>query len=377
MIFPRPTRPAVFSTGVDDIQLWWGRLPAGSYTVDAGRTTTSIEHRGGAGAVTVGIQPTDEPVDVRLRRNGDTLLATRVRLLERPFGERLTRFATVSDLHIGEDHFGFFGRMREHSATEEDYPVRCARASLEAARQWGAEQVVVKGDITHHSTHDTWMLVQKLFAETDLPCVGIVGNHDGDLHRRIAWEEGVADVDMDVVSRVGHRDLDGIRIILVHTSVPTFGFGRIKSASEEVCQLAAEADTPCLVVLHHNLQPLPFFYFWPYGIPPMSGIPFSRRLAQANPRSVITAGHTHRNRVRRRSGLVYTEVGSTKDYPGVWGSYEVFEGGLVQVNRRIEARDCVEWLEYSRRCTGGAWGRWTPGRLDDRRFVARWDRPAD
>ena len=203
-----------------------------------------------------------------------------------------------------------------------------------------------------------------------------MGNHDCNVHRVVPWSDGVADVDIDIVSHVGHRDLPGLRVILAHTSVLTFGFGRIRAVTDEICQLAADADTPCLVVLHHNLQPLPFFYFWPYGVPSHAAVPFTRQLARANPRTAITAGHTHRNRVRKRSGLTYSEVGSPKDYPGVWGSYEVFEGGLVQVNRRIEAPDCADWLEYSRRCAGGAWGRWSPGRLNDRRFAARWDRPA-
>ena len=58
--------------------------------------------------------------------------------------------------------------------------------------------MIVKGDITHKSTHDNWIMVQKLFAETDLPCTGIVGNHDCDLHRAIPWDEGVADADIEI-----------------------------------------------------------------------------------------------------------------------------------------------------------------------------------
>lgn len=371
MIFRHPTPPAVFTAGVDDVQLWWGRLPAGRYSIEAGEAATTIEHAGGAGATTVRVPATGGTVDVRLRRDDDTVLASQVRLLDRPPGEALARFATISDLHIGEDHFGLLGWMRESDPTEH-HPIRCTRAALEEASRWGAQQMIVKGDITHTSTHDNWILVQKLFADTDLPCTGIVGNHDCNLHRTIPWDEGVTDANLEITSRVTHHDLAGLRVILAHTSVLTFGFGRITPVSDEICQLAAEADTPCLVVLHHNLQPLPIFYFWPYGIPSHAGVPFARRLARANPRTVITAGHTHRNRVRNRSGLTYSEVGSPKDYPGVWGRYEVFEGGLVQVNRRIEARDCAEWLEYSRRCAGGAWGRWSPGRLEDRRFAASW-----
>ncbi len=374
MSFRSPTPPAVFTAGTEDLQLWWGMLPADSYEVEAGGASRTVEHPGGPGAVTVRVPAASEPVPVRLSRGDDVVLSTEVGLLERPAGELLSRFATISDLHIGLDHFGFFHRMRERDP-EVGHPMRCARAALDEAARWGATRMFVKGDITERSTADNWAAVQRLFAGTDLPCIGVVGNHDTNRRRVVPWEQGVEPSALETVSDVEHLDLPGLRVILAHSTVMTWGYGRIAPVREAICQLAAEADGPCLVVLHHNLQPLPLPYFWPYGIPSFSATPFAADLARANPRTVITAGHTHRNRVRRRSGLLYSEVGSTKDYPGVWASYEVYEGGIVQVNRRIEARDCVEWLEYTRRCTGGAWGRWTPGRLADRRFAHHWVAP--
>ena len=50
------------------------------------------------------------------------------------------------------------------------------------------------------------------------------------------------------------------------------------------------------------------------------------------------AGHTHRNRVRRfpPTGRVpFVEVACVTDFPGSWAEYRVFEGGILQIHRRI------------------------------------------
>ena len=90
------------------------------------------------------------------------------------------------------------------------------------------------------------------------------------------------------------------------------------------------------------------------------------------PDVLVTSGHSHRNRARRAGPLVVTEVGSTKDYPGVWAGYAAYEGGIVQVVRRMTAPDTMEWIEYSRQAVGGAWRWYAPGGLDDRCFSHRW-----
>ena len=78
---------------------------------------------------------------------------------------------------------------------------------------------------------------------------------------------------------------------------------------------------------------------FPTVYPP--GLPFgeSRRLLEAlagprQPATFLTCGHRHRNRRYDYGRLVVTEVGSTKDYPGVWAGYKVFEGGIIQLVRR-------------------------------------------
>ena len=63
------------------------------------------------------------------------------------------------------------------------------------------------------------------------------------------------------------------------------------------------------------------------------------------------AGHTHRNRVRRFAAtgdVPWVEVACVKDFPGTWAEYRVYEGGILQVFRRISAPEALAWSEKTR-----------------------------
>ncbi|MGH2684810.1 MAG: metallophosphoesterase family protein, partial [Actinomycetota bacterium] len=84
------------------------------------------------------------------------------------------------------------------------------------------------------------------------------------------------------------------------------------------------------------------------------------------------AGHTHRNRVRRfgATGPVpWVEVACVKDFPGTWAEYRVFDGGILQIHRRISTPEALVWSEKSRGMYGGAYYDYAFGRLEDRCFV--------
>jgi hypothetical protein len=84
------------------------------------------------------------------------------------------------------------------------------------------------------------------------------------------------------------------------------------------------------------------------------------------------AGHTHTNRVRRfaRSGRVpFAEVGCTKDYPGVWAEYRIYDGGYTQVMRRVTAPAAFDWAERCRFMIQGIYGELVLGPLEHRCFT--------
>jgi hypothetical protein len=84
------------------------------------------------------------------------------------------------------------------------------------------------------------------------------------------------------------------------------------------------------------------------------------------------AGHTHRNRVRRfpaTGDKPWVEVACVKDFPGTWAEYRVFDGGVMQVHRRISTDDALAWSEKTRAMFGGAYTAYAFGKLDDRNFI--------
>ncbi len=85
------------------------------------------------------------------------------------------------------------------------------------------------------------------------------------------------------------------------------------------------------------------------------------------------AGHTHRNRVRRSDAgpprAVRRGRAATKDYPGVWAEYRIYEHGYTQVVRRISAPAALAWTERTRPMFAGLYRAYALGRLDHRCFT--------
>ncbi len=347
-----------------------------------GRSET-LCHPGGPGAVELdGLTPATT-VEVVLRR--ETVTATiAVRTLTTPPGAALCRVATVSDLHLGAESHGIAGGLRERfprgdhggSLLGDPAPVRCARGALVAAGRWGAEALVGKGDLTHHGRPEEWQQLGRLLAEHagSMTCVGVPGNHDkpliDDRGRLPAMRDaGLRTADVEIL------DLDGARIIAFDSAEAGHRLGTVARHAATVVDAAAEArrdGRAVLVFLHHPLERSPVRKPHTRGVAWSHGRRFAADLARANPRALLSAGHTHRNRRRDIGTVVHTEVGSTKDWPGVWGGYAVHEGGIRQVVRRITAADAIGWIDDSRWAAAGLWWPYSPGRLADRCFTHDW-----
>jgi hypothetical protein len=62
-------------------------------------------------------------------------------------------------------------------------------------------------------------------------------------------------------------------------------------------------------------------------------------------------------------------VACVKDYPGTWAEYRVHEGGILQIHRRINTPEALDWTEKTRDMFGGAYHEYAFGELSDRCFV--------
>lgn len=365
----------VFAVEDTTAQIIWRDLPAGivGAVVDGREQVLGEGGPVGAGEI-VGLRPaTSHTVDLTL--DGRVIGRRTIHTEPSLDGEELVRIATISDLHLGETGFGLVREMREHPPPGDAYPLRCSRAAARAAAAWGADLLVIKGDITDLGMPEHWELFDELLASVPIPVMAVPGNHD------TVAKRGSLDAATELRRRglfpaeVHHRDLDGVRVVGVDTTSPGRTWGRIGRRLDAIAD-ALDQPLPAVVFMHHHFETHHYPRIWPLGTPLREARGALRVMTEANPDLLVSSGHTHRNRVRRHDTALVTEVGSTKDHPGVWAGYVVHAGGVRQVVRRVAEPDCLAWTDRTHAAVGGIWGRWSPGRIADRCITHSWSRPA-
>ncbi len=297
------------------------------------------------------------------------LRGMRFRTLPRP-GELLCRFATVNDVHFGETEAGIIGgvettplRAAEGAAP---YPETMNRAAVAEIAQIEPEVVLAKGDLTDEGTREEYGAFLECYGDAfGDRLVHIRGNHDAYLGQ-------------DFVPAGPFRvDVPGARLLMIDTTVPHQAGGSV--AAETLTWLddqAAGADVPVLVFGHHHpwspdSATRSESYF---GIDPDASEALVDVVANRPEIVGYFAGHTHRNRVRHftaTGALPWVEVACVKDFPGSWAEYRVFEGGVLQIHRRISSPSALEWSEACRDLYRGVidYPAYAMGDLSDRCFA--------
>lgn len=375
-----PADPWVVAVEDTTVQLTWRALPAGGALAEvawpggaAGRTWELPTDGSPGGAVLDGLPP-GTTVALRVTDAAGRVHARTVRTLPSLPGPERFRFATMSDLHLATRTFGFWNTIHEPRHQPAATSVRAARAAVAEAVAWGAQLLVLKGDLTNKGAPDEWAAVADLVARCPVPVLAIPGNHDV-----AGWRGGAVDASEQLralgiggAAPVRTHDVPGLHIVLADTTRSGVDRPRLRHVEDLVVSALAASPVPAFVAMHHHLMALPVPTSWPPGVGSHHSAPFLTRVAAAQPATLLTSGHTHRNRRRHVGPLVLTEVGSPKDYPGGWAGYVVHDAGIRQVVRRTADPDVLTWTDRTADAALHLWGRWSPGHLDDRCFVHRW-----
>ena len=344
-----------------------------------------------------GLDP-DTEYDVTIEVDGaaapdpDRYFPGRVRTLRSPGARRTATFATMNDLHFGEPRFG--GQLtadHEYGDAAEGFPLIRAEdteepywrimnddaiAEINAA---GVDAVVVKGDIADRGLPEQFGFAREAFAKIRAPHHAFLGNHDYyGRHNGAGEVDGYALLGQPRAPR--SVDLGGWRLLLLETAEPgdhhgVFHDDRLAWLDETLTE-TREAAIPTLLLMHH--QPVPpekrDSYPNSIGLLPEHSVPFFD-LIGANPQvKGVLIGHTHRNRVRRyraAGDAPFVEVNCTKDYPGGWAHYELFEdGSFRQEVRRTGTARALAHSTRCRDCFKGMYRYFSLGALEERSFVA-------
>jgi len=376
--------PAIWVFGVDehDVQVTWRllgdeplRLRVLDGDVDA---QVEVAEPGAIGATVLSALPAGRLL--RIEATSAALWAPVVlnaRTLPGLPGEELSRIATVSDLHLGTAVFGHRGTIADPFDHPDPHPVRCARAALDEAVAWGAERIIAKGDLTNMGRPTEWRTYARLVHALPVPVDALPGNHDqgpGNLGGHLLPGQAARAFGLSIAQPITVRDIPGLRIVLADSTIGGRHGGTLDHVRSDVVDAVAEADpgSGVLIALHHQLQPHRLPEGWPPGIGRSECRSFLDAVGAVHPHVLVTSGHTHRNRRWGRAGVVVTQVGSTKDYPGAWAGYVVHEGGIRQIVRRIQHPDAIAWTDHSRIAAFGMWEHAAPGRLDSRCFNVPW-----
>jgi predicted phosphodiesterase len=320
----------------------------------------------------------------------DRYFPERVATLPAVRAGELASFATLNDLHFGEPRVGGvldedheygdeekpgFPLIRE-SDTEIPYWRFMNADAVDEINAAGVDAALIKGDIADRGEVEQFEEAAKVFAGFAMPHHAFLGNHDYLALRRGEEVDGYALLGQPAAPR--SLDLGGWRLLLLETSLPGKHAGHLPSERRawlaRELEQTRETQTPTLVLMHHQPVPPDRAHVFPngIGIDPQHSVALFELLAGHPQLRGVLIGHTHRNRVRHHAasaGLPYVEVQCSKDYPGGWAHYRLFEDGSFRQEVRRTASERA--LRHSTRCRamfGGGYRDFALGDLGARSF---------
>jgi 3',5'-cyclic-AMP phosphodiesterase len=370
----RPIEPELMSVGPDEVVVTCTTTGDELVTTRVGPrevTTTGPRHV----ARVIGLDPDTE---YRLTVEGappSRFLPATVRTLARPAGRVLATVATANDTHLGELECGrtgdpatdAIGPILRAEPGAPPYPETMNRAVVADMRHLDPDAVVVKGDLTAIGTEEQYGAFLAAYGGLGERMHHVRGNHDALLDPTLAVEDTPYAV-----------ELPGVTLAVLDTVIPGTDAGQLPADQVQwLDDLASERVGPVLVFGHHHCWNVdaPRRPSGPYfGIQPSDSEALVNVFARHEHVVGYFAGHTHTNRVRRFGAAhhrPFVEVACTKDYPGAWAEYRIYEGGYTQVMRRVLAPAAFDWAERCRSMIQGVYGELVLGGIEHRCFAER------
>jgi 3',5'-cyclic-AMP phosphodiesterase len=370
----RPDRPELMSVGPDEIVITFTTPSTERVATRVGDhevTTTGPRHV----AQVAGLEPdTEYPVAVEGAPPAPFFPPT-ARTLVRPSGRLRATVATANDTHLGEREAGrtgdpatdAIGPILRSAPGDPPYPEVMNRAVVDEMRTLDPDAVVVKGDLTAVGSDDEYAAFLAVYGALGERMHHVRGNHDAFLDPTMAVEGAPYAI-----------DLDGVTLAVLDTVIPGTDAGQLPADQVQwLDDLASERTGPVLVFGHHHCWNVeadrrpdgPYF-----GIRPADSEALVNVVSRHDHVVGYFAGHTHTNRVRRFASarrVPFAEVGCTKDYPGAWAEYRIYDGGYTQVMRRVTAPAAFDWAERCRSMIQGIYGELVLGPLEQRCFTER------
>jgi len=301
-----------------------------------------------------------------------TWLPAATRTLDRPPGALVASFATANDVHFGETRCGITGFPEVDAAGpilmadpgDDPYPEVMNRAVVADLEALDADAIVVKGDLTDRGSEEEYAAFLATYGVLGERMFHVRGNHDAMIDPTMAIEDAPYTV-----------DLEGVTLAVLDTVNPGTDAGRLVAEQVRWLDDLAEERSGAVIVLGHH-------HCWNvdggsrageyFGIQPDDSEALVATFARHDNLVAYSAGHTHTNRVRRFAATgarPFGEVASTKEFPGAWAEYRVYEGGFTQVMRRVTEPAAFTWAQKTRALIQGVYTDLVFGGLEHRCFT--------
>jgi predicted phosphodiesterase len=292
------------------------------------------------------------------------------RTLERPPGRLRATIATANDVHFGETECGrtgdpatdAIGPILRAEPGEPPYPEVMNGAVVAEMRELDPDAVVVKGDLTDRGLAEQYADFLRVYGALAPRMHHVRGNHDALVDPHLAVEGAPYAV-----------ELDGVTLAVLDTTRPGAVGGVLpRDQLAWLDALASESGVPVMVFGHHPVWNPDAAHVDPrYVIALDDSQALCAVICKREAIAGYFAGHTHTNRVTWIEGtrdVPFVEVACTKDYPGAWAEYRVYDGGFTQVVRRVCEPAAFTWSERARNMIQGIYGELVLGSLADRCF---------
>ncbi len=339
--------------------------------------------------------PADTTLSVAVEAQGaepappDAFFEGRVMTWREPGAKQVASFATLNDVHFGEERFGGMFDPDGDALDDGSPAVRASDTEIPYWRFMNEDAVAdinrcdidctfIKGDIADRGLRWQFEAAAETWAAFDRPWHAFLGNHD--YYGKALGEDvdGYALLQQPPAPRA--LELGNWRILLLETPEPGAHHGVFDDARlawlREQLEETRELARPTLLMMHH--QPVPpgreHGFVNRIGMLPEHSTRVFDLLAAHPQVAGMLIGHTHRNRIRRYAQcphVPFIEVHCAKDYPGGWAHYRLFDDGhFRQEARRTNSARALEHASRCREFFDGGYRRFALGSLGERSFVS-------
>lgn len=206
-------------------------------------------------------------------------------------------FVHLSDLHIGNPNV-----TDEHLFSDTTQTLEQVK-SLIVTLEPKPEFIVVSGDLTNRGDRESYLELRRLLADIDVPLLLALGNHDD---REAFYEVMLEQPERGDAPYDYARDFDGLRVIVLDSSAANQVYGSLEPEQFTwlEAELAANPETPKLVVIHHPPAPmhLPIFDHINFAAADAARL---RAMLEGKHVIGVLSGHVHYDQVSVRHGVPY------------------------------------------------------------------------